>query len=663
MRITSGVACLLVFLNAFAPAGLSAAADDAADPADPGLEALLETTVSTVAKYAQAAEHVAGSVTIVTSEDISRFGYRSVSEVLASVAGVYTSWAGSYQYIGVRGFGRPTDYNNRVLLLVDGHTVTESMWGQAFLGDELAVNLDAVERIEIVRGPSSALYGTGAMFAVVNVISRRAQDLGGIKASIETGSQGRRGLALAGGRGFENGASLAVSGLLDGRDGAGYYYPEFDDPLTNNGAAENLDWQRRGGAQLCGHYRDWSLHGHYSDRRRGDPSAAYGMLFNDPAAEVRDRNGFLEIGYGADLSEVHQIGARAYYDYVSYGGYFPYERYVQDEAAVDQVAGGEVTMRWDPAPINRLIAGAEYRRDLSSRYWSPVRGEPTDFNIERSFNVSSVYVQDEHQVLEQVSVIAGIRHDESGITGGATTPRIAAVWALGPGTTMKATYGHGFRAPCIYESEYRVGNRLDPERLRMSEVIWMQRLGARAKLTTSLYDYWVKGLIDVVDMVGDSADAQLGYANRDRVRSQGCEVMMDLRPSQRLRGYLNYSYQSAHEDSDRRSQLTNSPRHLAKAGWAADLPAAITAAAEVRYESGRRTVYDTETEAFLLANARIGYRPFHGSAVGPLRNVELGLRILNLFDREYAYPGGVEHVQPEIPQEGRTLIVRLSTQL
>src|SRR6185295_11503759 len=128
------------------------------------LDSLLNTPVSTAAKYAQGVRQVAGSVTIVTAEDIRRFGYRTLRDVLNSMAGVYITNPRSYESVGIRGFGRLSDYNTRMLLLIDGHAVYESMWGQAMLGDELALNLSAVERIELIRGPSSALYGTGAMF-------------------------------------------------------------------------------------------------------------------------------------------------------------------------------------------------------------------------------------------------------------------------------------------------------------------------------------------------------------------------------------------------------------------------------------------------------------------------------------------------------------------
>jgi outer membrane receptor for ferrienterochelin and colicin len=176
-----------------------ASAQDSAQSEVRALDSLLNTPVSpaassqgvasTAAKYPQTTRQVAGSVTIVTAEDILRFGYRTLDEVLESMAGIHTSNDRNFTYIGVRGFGRPSDYNNRIVLLIDGHTTNESIWGSSALGPELVINLQSVERIELLRGPASVLYGTGAMFATVNVITRDGAGHNGGNISLETGTQ------------------------------------------------------------------------------------------------------------------------------------------------------------------------------------------------------------------------------------------------------------------------------------------------------------------------------------------------------------------------------------------------------------------------------------------------------------------------------------------
>jgi outer membrane receptor for ferrienterochelin and colicin len=190
------------------------------------LDSLLSTPISTAAKYAQGVRQVAGSVTIVTAEDIRRFGYGNLRDVLNSMAGVYVSNPRSYESVGIRGFGRLADYNTRMLLLIDGHAVYESMWGQAMLGDELALNLAAVERIELIRGPASALYGTGAMFGIINVIPKRGADVAGLEVDGAAGSLGRRTVAFSAGAGSDSRRSIALSGMYESTDGnRDLFYP------------------------------------------------------------------------------------------------------------------------------------------------------------------------------------------------------------------------------------------------------------------------------------------------------------------------------------------------------------------------------------------------------------------------------------------------------
>src|SRR5690606_14419843 len=104
------------------------------------LDSLLNTRISAASKYAQTADEAAASVTIVTSDDIERNGYTNLGEVLEGVRGFYLSSDRNYQYLGTRGFSRPSDYNNRILVLVDGHTLNEHTWGSAQVGDDITLD-------------------------------------------------------------------------------------------------------------------------------------------------------------------------------------------------------------------------------------------------------------------------------------------------------------------------------------------------------------------------------------------------------------------------------------------------------------------------------------------------------------------------------------------
>lgn len=133
------------------------------------LDSLLNVKISTASKVEQTISEAPAAVTIVTSEDIKRYGYRTLNEVLATIQGFYISYDRNYSYVGVRGLGRPTDYNDRILLMIDGHKMNDSFYGSASVGTDLPIDFRSVHRIDIVRGPGSALYGTEAMLAVINI--------------------------------------------------------------------------------------------------------------------------------------------------------------------------------------------------------------------------------------------------------------------------------------------------------------------------------------------------------------------------------------------------------------------------------------------------------------------------------------------------------------
>ena len=146
-------------------------------------------SVYSASKFEQKTSEAPSSVSIVTAADIQHYGYRTLADILRSVRGFYTTYDRNYTYAGVRGFGRPGDYNTRVLLLVDGHRINDDIFSQAFIGTESIVEVDLIDRVEIIRGPGSSLYGTGAFFGVINVITKRGRDVGGTELSAAAGSQ------------------------------------------------------------------------------------------------------------------------------------------------------------------------------------------------------------------------------------------------------------------------------------------------------------------------------------------------------------------------------------------------------------------------------------------------------------------------------------------
>ena len=207
------------------------------------LEELSNVRVYAASKHLQNVNDAPSSITIVTAEEIQEYGYRTLADILESVRGFYITYDRYFSYVGVRGFGRLGDWNSRVLLLIDGNRINDVVLGQALLGTEFPLDVDLIQRVEIVRGPSSSLYGAEAFFAVINVITRKGPDLHGPEVSLSTASFGTyEGRASYGSQ--YKGTEFLLSDTFYSSDGPTLFFPEFDSPATNFGVTSGTDYDR-----------------------------------------------------------------------------------------------------------------------------------------------------------------------------------------------------------------------------------------------------------------------------------------------------------------------------------------------------------------------------------------------------------------------------------
>ena len=178
--------------------------------------------------------------------------------------------------------------------------------------------------------------------------------------------------------------------------------------------------------------------------------------------------------------------------------------------------------------------------------------------------------------------------------------------------------------------------------------MWEQRIGSRLLGVVSAYRYEMTDLIDeTVD-----PDDELGvFDNVSEVDAGGVEAELRAHIGEGGRGYASYAYQKA-EDTATGARLTNSPAHLARAGIVMPVLRPVFAAAELIVESGRLTVQDTETGAVVLLNVNLSTTDLFGGA-------RAALLVRNVLDETYAYPGGFEHLQAAVLQNGRDVVLTI----
>ena len=611
------------------------------------LDSLLNVDVSTASRHTQKVRQAPASMTVITREDIVRYGYNTLPDVLQRVRGFYLSDDLNYTYLGVRGFSRPTDYNNRVLLLLNGLTLNEGMYGLSSLGTDLGVGLDAVERIEIARGPASALYGSSAMFAVINIVTRSATTLEGIDVTAQAGSRGLARGSVTAGQSLPGGFDLFLSGAYTNVEGGDIYFPEFDSPETNNGMAEDLDWDRYGSVLAVVRGRGFHFQGTYGSRSKGIPTASWLTRFNDPRTETRDATASLRAGVERSLSARTQLAMDAFFVRYDYTGGYPYEDgSMYGDSTISDRLGADGQVIWDIAPSHRLIMGANVVRHLRADYragddqgWDDSRG---DF----PFTVGGVYAQHEATLTRTLTLTAGLRHDRTSGQRSATAPRVALIYSPSQSRTLKLLYGEAFRVPSPYEQYYYEKTpHLSREHIRTFEAVWEERLADWLRGELSVYHYSTR---DLIDTLVDETDGSAYFANRSTVDAPGFEAELEARLPSGLSVWTNYAMQLARLEGE---ELTNAPQHLGKFGVSAPLFATLSAMGEARYESGRLTLAGSRTDDVFVART--------GLSIDATHRVRASLVVDNLFDADYATPGGAEHIQAALPQPGRSIRVGL----
>lgn len=645
---------------------LPAVAEAQRDLGQVPLEELVELRVQQVfgaSDRLQPVTEVPSSVTIVSAAEISRYGYRTLADILRGVRGFYITNDRNYSYVGARGFNRPGDYSTRILLLVNGHRVNDNVFDQASVGAEFGIDAAMFERVEVIRGPASSLYGTNALFAIVNVITRTGASLNGASFDVDAGTLGTRVVRASGGRRLENGMDFALSGTYDRSNGVSQLYlPAFDVADSNGGLAENLDGEQSG--QVYGQFRmnNLTVTGAFGRRNKYVPTASYSTLFNahDPAEQTTDRHSTVSAQYVRVLRGA-RLTTEAAIDHFHYNGVYPYSGEEPRDPLV-VFRDGSSGLRWTvnsrmtrPLPGRQtLTLGGEFVDNVDQNQWGAYPFPSIDnFGLEQSSRQGAAFVQDEIKLRSWLLVNGGLRYDRYSRFS-RTTPRGAVVVMPSANHSLKYLYGRAFRAPNAYELYYYrdASASLQPESIATHEWVWEAYFGERLRTAVSTYRYRASQLVDLRVIEPDGVFDNLGFVNGETIRASGLELEGEIRLKGGAEALASYSAQNAEEAIPLGRRLTNSPRHMAKLRLS--LPGPLDrsfASFEWQYLSSRTTLAGTTVDPASIADVNVNL------PIG--RSVTVTGHVRNLFDARYSDPASEEHLGPSIEQNGRTFRVGL----
>ena len=551
--------------------------------------------------------------TVITAEDIKAMGAMDLDDVMETVPGVHVSrtanyYASAYDFRGMN--GNPT--NPQVLVLQNGVSVNSIYRGDRGEGWR-GQPLENVERIEIIRGPGSALYGADAFAGVINIITKTAADTPGTEFGARGGSFNTRSawlqhggklgpvdvaayLRVGGTDGFKETVSVDAATRLDKIFGthASLAPGEVDTGQDDVDASLDLGYDK------------WRMSAGYKLRNKLGTGAGASYAL-DPVGDEKSQRIIANISWN-DPQFAQHWGLGFIGSYLQYSeeatnfnlyppgtrfptGVFPngmmgspgrWERQVR--------ASGYATYSGFAGQNLRFGLGHEdldlYKVRTVKNFFlnaagtpvpNPVSGELIDYSAiqphllpHKRIN-NYVYVQDEWNFARDWTLTAGLRHDSFSDFGATTNPRLALVWDATIDLTAKLLYGHAFRAPSVTE-QYGInpvanGNpNLKPESIRTLEAAFSWQARKDAHINLSIFHFDMKDAIRAVP--NTIAGTGATFANTGELKGHGAEIELvwDVRRTLRLTG--NYSLQRT-TDVATNTDSGYAPHHhvYARADW------------------------------------------------------------------------------------------------
>ena len=598
-RIAAAAACL-----ALAEAHANNHVTQLADLADLSLEQLTQVTVTSASRREQRLVEAAASIYVITHDDIRRSGATSLPEALRLAPNLQVLRGDTSQYV-VSARGGLTPTANKMLVLIDGRTIYTPLFSGVFY-DALTIGLEDVERIEVIGGPGSTLWGTNAVNGVINVISRNARETVGSLASLTAGDM-ERGVQLRQGWG--------------GRDAAMRLYARYfdrDGHRLASGAPANDESQR---ANL-GFRGDWE--------RGADAFAFNANAYKadvDHLGGAREMTGGHVLGrwrraYGADS----ELWVQAFADHRErlHTGSFEETRNTFD-----------VEMQRSHAPANghRFAWGAGYRFSRDDTPPTTVLGFMPP---QRSLTYTSLYAQDEIAVGARSRLTLGLRAERNSYTGVEWLPSVRISVGLAPEHFAWAALSRAVRSPSRIDRDLTIpgfapftivnNDSFESEVANVAEVGYRANVSRMMTLSLTAFHHRFTAL----RTLEPAAAGSFMLANGGEGRVTGLEGWGDLRPSSAWRIAWGFTLmRDRFELAPGRVNLTenplgNNPRRTASLRSQWNVGPRVELDLMLRYVS---RLPNPEVPPYTELNARIGWRA--------MRNLELSLAATNVLDREH----------------------------
>ena len=649
------------------------------------MEELLDIEVEIATGKPQKLSRAPAVANVITSADIKAMGVTDFSQVLEMIPGVhlYPDSQGRLDpHFSVRGI--QTADNSQVLVLVDGHDVTNVLTGSTPYGFRMPVA--NIARIEVMRSPGSALYGADAFAGAINIITKDAAEIDGTNAGWRQGSFNSQDIWLQHGVSLNGKWDLAFSLESSNSDGDSDRVVNYSDRVVNykdeviefTGSAPLETRYDYTNAQVTLSNTEWAFK--FWNWNLDEAGTGQGSAFiPSPADFDKSELNLLDIqNKQKNLLPGLDLDSRLSYEVFDSDSKFvifpPFESFA--DGMVGAPGGtqykGVFSVRADYTKYagHRLLVGVgsewialdprEVKNfDSTSAPFGKmvdVTGDPANvFMLRQSRTVNHLLLQDEWEVNDAWAVTTGVRYDDYSDFGNTTNPRIAIVWRGHPKLTTKLLYGRAFRAPSFSELYFinnpsAIGNvNVKPESIDTYEAVFDYRPVREFNLVLSIFSYRIEDLID--------RSFGVPAANTGKQKGNGFELEANWHVSSQLQLRSFYAFQNA-EDGVTAVDVPNAPqkKFYASAHWGFQPQWSL--GTQLKWVADRkRAAGDPRVEIadYTIVDATLRRRNL-------LPNMDFALSVRNLFDDDVREPSTYDPtnsqgaaIAGDFPMAGRSL--------
>ena len=660
---------------------------------DLSLEELSNLKVYSAGKKVEKVADIPASVVIVTREEIETYGYTNLNEILSSIPGLYP--VNDYLYdsnFGVRGFW--SDLPNRnIIIMVNGVRTTSNYDGTHEIA-KISIPVEAIDRIEVVRGPMSVISGSGAFFGIVNIKTNELFQ--GEQLNTVSGLAGTDNSLKLYGRssGIQGDFKYNINASVFNSEGIDQPFVDMNDTLS--GYTGDLLGKNEKYFDMSGFFRNFSVDFQYSESRNKImflfPSLDDGM-----DALMHTTN--ITFGYDKIINDKTRLNARLNYFYEMIEYNYDWNIIADKDfyGHQDVFANGfdiELLCFCKPVPELDLTTGINYRSILNVGTEMDLPGaldenlEHRYYSIDDDDNITTraIFSQLEFRPHDKFKVVCGIRleqmpeytitYEHANLDSEDYTfteirknysgdkiyavPRLAAILSIYQKNVLKFLYGMAINRPAYWQNRDHTLETnlpsLEPEFIQTMEVNYISTISDKLTTNFSVFHNYLNNLI--TRNVGfDDQDYYYNYfSNGGEVETFGGEISFNVKPIDKLRFDLSGTYQKATDLNSEDIEVGYCPQFLAYFKASYLLKDNIVAALSANFVNEMETLWDEspsntsvpgsspigrigrKSDGYVILNANLRWKNLFG------KDYFANLHIANLLDTEIFYPTTVNSV-------------------